>query len=312
MWDGRKDSLFSQVFGPLETVVEMNSSRLYMAEQLYARYQAEYTAVFGAMPPLGDATQFPPLSADLTGCIPPNRTAPPPTCDGPFHGMPGDHAEYDGMTAENQTLVTTVVVNAGKAIGAFERLLSCGQSPFDAWMHGSTKAISRAAQRGAAVFVGKGGCVACHSGPFMSDQKFHNVGLTPTTVQQAFIDSDDTGAALGLTELMANPENSLSQFSDGSDGRVPTSVSASMEGAFRTPMMRCVAMRPTFMHTGQLATLADVVSFFNQGGNSGGYPGTSEIHSLGLTALEQSDLVEFLESLTGPGAPPDLQFSPTM
>ena len=48
----------------------MNSSRLFMAEQLYAKYKTDYEAVFGPMPALGDATQFPPLSATLTGCQP--------------------------------------------------------------------------------------------------------------------------------------------------------------------------------------------------------------------------------------------------
>ena len=127
MWDGRKDSLFSQIFGPLETVVEMNSSRLYMAEQLYLEYQSDYEAIFGPMPPLDDTTQFPALAADVTGCLPPDRTSPPPTCDGPFHGMPGDGAEYDSMTTANQTAVTQVVANAGKAIGAYERLLRAGK-----------------------------------------------------------------------------------------------------------------------------------------------------------------------------------------
>jgi cytochrome c peroxidase len=310
MWDGRKDSLFSQIFGPLETVVEMNSSRLYMAEQLYKLYQSDYEAVFGPMPPLGDATQFPPLAADVTGCIPSNRTDPSPTCDGPFHGMPGDGAEFDGMTPANQTAVTTVVANAGKAIGAYERLLSCGESPFDAWMHGDATAVSRAVQRGAAVFVGKGNCVTCHSGPFMSDQKFHNVGLAPTVVQQAFVDSDDQGEATGLPQLLASPLNSAGTYSDGTDGRIPAAVTSAMAGAFRTPMMRCVGMRPTFMHTGQLGTLAAVVTFFNQGGDPANrYPGTSELSPLGLSALDESDLVAFLQALTGPGAPPALQAS---
>ena len=75
-----------------------------------------------------------------------------------------------------------------------------------------------------------------------------------------------------------------------------------MTGAFRTPVLRCVSLRPTFMHTGQIATLAAVVAFFNDGGGSTGYPGTSEIRALGLTSLEQSDLVAFLEALAGPGA----------
>jgi cytochrome c peroxidase len=75
-----------------------------------------------------------------------------------------------------------------------------------------------------------------------------------------------------------------------------------MVGAFRTPGLRCVAMRPTFMHTGQVGTLARVVSFFAAGGAPTGFVGTSEIQALRLSSLDESDLVAFMESLTGPGA----------
>jgi cytochrome c peroxidase len=309
MWDGRHDALYNQPFGPLESVVEMNSSRLFMAEQIHGTHQADYEAVFGPMPPLDDTAQFPALSASLTGCQPKNPTDPQPTCDGTFHGSPGDGAEYDGMTAANQTAVTRVVVNVGKALGAFERRLTCGAGPFDAWMHGGA-AISRAAQRGAALFVGRGDCVRCHSGPFLSDQQFHNVGVTPQMVQQAFIDSNDQGAAKGIAAAIADPLNTAGAFSDGNDGRLPATVTASMLGAFRTPILRCVGQRPTFMHTGQIGTLAAVVAFFSGGGGSTGYPGSSEIHPLGLSALEQNDLVAFLQALTGPGADPAYQHAP--
>lgn len=309
MWDGRHDALYNQPFGPLESVVEMNSSRLFMAEKLYEEYESDYEAVFGTMPPLGDTAQFPALAATATGCQPKNPSDPQPTCDGTFHGSPGDKAEFDGLTPDDQNAVTRVVVNAGKAISAFERLLTCGTTPFDAWMHGGP-AISESAQRGAALFVGKAKCVSCHSGPFLSDQKFHNVGLQPEVVQQAFLDANDRGAATGIAAALADPLNTRGAFSDGDDGRLPASVDASMEGAFRTPMLRCVSLRPTFMHTGQLRTLDDVVAFFNQGGNATGYPGTDELHPLHLTAEEQSDLVEFMKALAGPGADPKYQSAP--
>ncbi len=309
MWDGKRDTLYDQIFGPLESVVEMNSSRLYMAEIIFQKYKGPYEAVFGALPALDDATQFPALSATLTGCQPLTPSSPAPTCDGTFHGMPGDGAEFDGMTPANQTAVTRVVVNAGKAIGAFERQLTCGPTPFDAWMHGGTP-VSRAAQRGAAVFVGDGKCVTCHSGPFMSDQKFHDLGLEPVVVQQAFLDGDDEGAETGLAYALANAINSRSAFSDGDDGRLPAAVTPAMDGAFRTPTMRCVSLRPTFMHTGQIQTLAELVAFLNQGGKLTGYPGTNELQELGLTSLQQSDLVAFLGALAGPGAPASLQQAP--
>ena len=300
MWDGQRDSLFSQVFGPLESVVEMNSSRLFMAQQMYREHREQYESVFGPMPPLDDASRFPPIDAHTTGCQPSTPDNPAPHCDGPFHGMPGDGAEYDRMSPADRDEVTRVVVNAGKAIGAYERLLSCGPSAFDAWVHGGAP-ISESAQRGAQLFVGRAHCVECHSGPFMSDQRFHNVGLAPQTVQQTFRDDGDEGAAAGIAIAISSPLNSRSQYSDGDDQRLPASVTPADLGAFRTPTLRCVSQRPTFMHTGQLGSLERVVDFFNRGGALNGYPGTSELEPLGLSDDELADLVAFLRTLEGPG-----------
>jgi len=299
MWDGRRDASYNQVFGPLESVVEMNSSRLFLAQRIFASYRTEYEAVFGAMPALDNVAQFPSLSASLTGCQPLDPTGPSPTCDGTFHGMPGDHAEFDQLSPANQTAVTTVAVNFGKAIGAYERTLSCGRSAFDRWLHGEG-AVSDSAVRGAKLFVGKAGCASCHSGPFLSDQRFHNVGLQPVPVQQGFVDDGDRGAATGLAAALADPLNSDGAFSDGRDDRLTSLPTlGNLEGAFRTPTLRCVSRRPTFMHTGQMGSLAQVVGFFNRGGNTLGYPGHDELMPLGLSDGEIADVVDFLQSLDG-------------
>jgi hypothetical protein len=60
------------------------------------------------------------------------------------------------------------------------------------------------------------------------------------------------------------------------------------------------------MHTGQLATLDQVVAFFDRGGDRGGYPGVSEIAPLGLGEGERADLVAFIGALQGPGPEPTL------
>jgi cytochrome c peroxidase len=203
-----------------------------------------------------------------------------------------------------------VVVNVGKALGAYERLLACGPSRFDQWLHGDDTALTDSEQRGAHLFVGKAKCNTCHSGPFMSDEQFHNVGLQPLTVATVFIDSNDPGASRGFQELMADPLNVQGTFSDGNDGRDPTSIPPELTGAFRTPKLRCVAQRPSFMHTAQIAALADTVSFFDRGGDAFGYVGTSELAPLGLTLDERSDLTAFLGALDGPGPDPSLLESP--
>jgi len=307
MWDGRKDSLFSQPMAVIESGVEMNSGRLYAAQMVFQRHRAEYESLFGSMPPLDDASRFPALGPKEAGC----RVLDGETkCKVPLRGAPGDGAEYDSMTEDDQHAVTQVIANIGKALGAYERLLTCGPSRFDQWMAGDATAFTDAEQRGAVLFVGKAKCIDCHSGPFLSDQKFHNVGLKPAVVATVFIDANDRGAGLGMTELQADPLNSEGPYSDGSDGRVPTAVGPELEGAFRTPMLRCAKMRPSFMHTAQLRKLSDVVSFFDRGGDIGGYPGTSEIAPLDLTPDERADLVAFLEALNGPGPGADLLTPP--
>ena len=97
--------------------------------------------------------------------------------------------------------------------------------------------------------------------------------------------------------MLSDPLNSAGRYSDGADERIPPAVTPAMEGAFRTPKLRCVGSRPAFMHTGHVGTLEKVVEFFDRGGDPSFYPGTSEIHALGLSRLERSDLVAFLKSL---------------
>jgi cytochrome c peroxidase len=307
MWDGRRDALYNQVFGPIESAVEMNSSRLYGAQRIFAAYRADYEAVFGPMPPLDDARRFPPLAANTTGC---RGLDAQNTCTGKMRGAPGDGAEFDGLAPADQDLVTRVWVNLGKAIGAYERLLSCGQSRFDKWVNGDANALDRSEQRGVALFVGKGKCVSCHSGPFFSDEKFHNVGLKPTTVATVFLDADDPGAAVGLKTAAADPLNTKGTFSDGDDGRLPATLGSELTGAFRTPRLRCSSKHPSFMHTGQLRSLDEVVAFFGRGGDPYGYPGTNELPKIDLSPDERADLVAFLKALDGPGPDPKLMKAP--
>jgi len=317
MWGGRHSTLHAQVFGPLESPLEMNSSRLFVAERIAREYAAEYEAVFGtgALAPLTDSARFPPLDPTTTGC---RLTEPvdhprlePPDALYVCHGLPGDGAEYDSMTPADQDLVTRVVINMGKAIAAFERRLDCGPGRFDAWVHGDAAALTAREQAGFDVFVGNGRCVSCHSGPYFSDQKFHNVGLADGTTRAGIFNGNDRGAALDLVHAASDPLSVRGDYSDGDDGRLPPTVGPDHEGAFRTPTLRCVGSKPSFMHSGLLGTLSDVVAFFDRGGDpSGSYVGENVLSPLGLTDQERADLVAFLKALDGPGPSPDLLATP--
>jgi cytochrome c peroxidase len=135
------------------------------------------------------------------------------------------------------------------------------------------------------------------------------VGLQPQVVATVFLDANDPGASAGLAKAQADSLNVAGPYSDGDDGRLPKQLPPALLGAFRTPRLRCVAERPSFMHTGQLLTLAELVDFFDRGGDHFGFPGQNELLSLGLTARERADLVAFLATLSGPG-PAEALLSP--
>jgi len=307
MWDGRRDGFFNQVFGVFESPVEGNTSRLFVAYQTFELHRDEYESIFGPMPDFSDRSRFPELTAEQTGC---ERLDSDSKCVGVQRGAPGDGAEYDGLAEADKNAVTEVVANLGKALGAYQRLLSCGQSRFDEWVAGNADALDEAEQRGALLFVGKAGCADCHNGPFFSDEQFHNVGLKPETVATVFLDDGDEGAYRGLAAALDDELNSEGDFSDGSDGRLPDAVGEDLLGAFRTPRLRCSSERPAFMHTGHVRTLEDVIAFFNRGGDDFGYPGTNELTPLELTPEERDDLAAFLRSLDGPGPDAELLTAP--
>jgi cytochrome c peroxidase len=67
---------------------------------------------------------------------------------------------------------------------------------------------------------------------------------------------------------------------------------------YRTPTLRNVALTAPYMHDGSMASLREVIEFYN----AGGVPNEvldPLIRPLGLSENEIADLVAFLESLTG-------------
>ena len=75
-------------------------------------------------------------------------------------------------------------------------------------------------------------------------------------------------------------------------------------GLFKTPSLRSVALTAPYMHDGSLKNLKEVMDFYIGAGNSNRIL-DKEIHVLDfLTGQERSDLLAFLNSLTGE-IPPD-------
>jgi cytochrome c peroxidase len=295
MWDGRRDSAFSQVFSPIQSSLEFNSSPLFVAQQIYRLYRAGYEALFGPMPPL--LTDYLVLSPSQAGCA----------------TFPADPVHDVCSTADDT--VKRVVVNFGKAIEAYTRKLACGRSRFDQWMDGDTSALSSTEQAGAALFVGKASCVDCHSGPYLTDRSFHNLGIPGELVPfTGVFTANDPGAAPALAALLVDPLNTKGVFSDGYDGRLDTIPSnlSSLTGSFHTPSLRCVTRRVAFMHNGQFRSLQDAVAFLSQGPADAGYLGVAVNFASNLSVTEQAQLVAFLGALDGTGPDPALETAPAL
>ena len=82
-----------------------------------------------------------------------------------------------------------------------------------------------------------------------------------------------------------------------------------MRGQFRTKLLRNMAETGPYMHTGGFDTPRDVVELYDMGGEETGFVGTKDSKQveLNLTEDEKSDLVAFLQTLTGDPIPSELR-----
>jgi cytochrome c peroxidase len=199
--------------------------------------------------------------------------------------------------------------------------------------------------RGLALFNGKAQCHLCHpagpdengNAPLFTDYSYDNLGIPKST--NALIKDNPVDYGLGgradIAEIDPDPVLSV-------DAGYP--VSAGEAGKFKVMTLRNIAVTAPYGHNGFFATLEAIVRFYNKrdlmqsmsgsggmggGGMSGGGMGgggmgggmnmqpevaqnvnTEELGNLGLTMMEERDLVAFLKTLTdgyGPITPYDGQ-----
>jgi cytochrome c peroxidase len=162
--------------------------------------------------------------------------------------------------------------NVAIALSDYVRTRMSGNAPYDRWSYaGEGRAISDEAKRGSELFFFNGNCATCHAGFNFSDGRFHRLGIGWDPATGTFKDV----------------------------GRFAVSHVERDRGAFKTPGLREVSKHPPYMHDGSLATLRDVVEFYNRGGDHSNRSG--RIRPLGLTPQDVDALVAFLETLDGEG-----------
>jgi cytochrome c peroxidase len=171
-----------------------------------------------------------------------------------------DPNEMGSTAAEASARVGQMPEEVARSLASYVRSILSGNSRFDRFVNGDRTALSDGEQQGLTLFRGRGNCTACHVGPNFSDERTHNTGVAWRA----------------------------GSFADEGDGR----------GAFKTPTLREVARTAPYMHDGSLASLEEVVEFYDRGGNRNPHL-DEEIRPLRLTRGETEALLAFLRTLSG-------------
>ncbi|MDR2234913.1 MAG: cytochrome-c peroxidase [Chryseobacterium sp.] len=168
-----------------------------------------------------------------------------------------------------------------KVIADFQKTIKSQPSRFDRFLEGKYNALTDEEIYGMHIFRTKARCMNCHSGQYLTDESFHNIGLT--YYKRKYED-------LGLYMITKNPEDA---------------------GKFKTPQLRDLLLTQPWMHNGLFNDLEGVVNMYNSGMHQIDpspekkqqdplYPMTDPLlKPLNLTKEETKALVSFLESLSG-------------
>ena len=214
----------------------------------------------------------------------------------------------------------------GLAVQLYETTLIADNTRLDQFLTGNTAALTALEQQGKDIFTGKGRCANCHGGAELTnasvrnvsnqrlermivgdggcaiyDNGFYNIGVRPTNNDLGVGGTDPFGNPLSETRMAMQ-----GKFVDATLrpplGSVPgCDARANVDGAFKAPSLRNVELTGPYFQNGGKATLAQVVDFYNRGGDFS-VPNLHQldpdIQPLGLTIAEKAALVAFLQALT--------------
>ncbi len=125
------------------------------------------------------------------------------------------------------------LADAMEALAAYQaKVFTSRGSAFDRFLAGEDDALDEAARRGAELFFGDAGCAECHSGPLLTDQRFHSIGAPQVGPGRGSVAPLDAGRG---------------------------AVDGSGDITFRTPPLRNIAVTGPYLHDGSYDDLAAVV-----------------------------------------------------
>jgi len=167
-----------------------------------------------------------------------------------LNDVPAYRSLFGGVfaTVANGSRIDFAMV--ARAIAEFEYTLVFADAPIDRFARGETRAMSVAEKRGAVLFFGKAGCVACHAVGGQSNEMFSDFRMHVVAVPQiaplfgigtgnVIFDGAGQDEDFGLEQVTADR---LDRY------------------AFRTSPLRNVSLQPAFFHNGAFTRLEDAIA----------------------------------------------------
>lgn len=143
-----------------------------------------------------------------------------------LESIPGYVSEFKKVFGKNEIDIQQIT----DAIAAFEETLVTPDAPFDLWLKGDDKALSKIELEGYELFK-EVGCVACHNGVNIGGNSFQKMGLVkPYTTKNT------------------------------AQGRVEFTKSETDRFFFKVPTLRNVALTYPYFHDGAAKTLPEAVN----------------------------------------------------
>lgn len=184
-----------------------------------------------------------------------------------IRGIPGYRVYFEQAFGPGDVITMD---NAAKAIADYERTLITPNSPYDRYVMGDKSALSTQAIQGMNTFE-QIGCTSCHSGPvFAGPQMPPGTGLFmkfPTYPDHEYVLENELAADAGRYEVTGNEAD---------------------KQMWRVPTLRNLVYTAPYFHNGAVKTLNQAVRVM----------AATQLNQE-LTNQQASDIVEFLNSLTG-------------
>jgi cytochrome c peroxidase len=187
---------------------------------------------------------------------------------------------------------------AGLAMQKYMSTLVSDQTPFDKFQAGNINALTDQEKSGLAVFVtgptprasaplgskqGLGGnCNSCHTIPeFTRASVRRTAGVASTDAGNPLINTGANGFIVnyGVRPALDDPGAGTTTPPGGSN--------------FKSPNLRNIALTAPYMHNGGMATLEQVIDFYNRGRGDAGTPPAGPLE---LSDAKKADLVAFMRT----------------